>query len=278
MRWSQKQRRKSKAAEDIHITVSVNPDWVNRIKVITCLSHLESNYFHWYKGICKLLAFILQIFFWHSLRIKHNSTKLNSEKNTKTRNREKGKFNRTCLQCFFSKLQLLNSTLQVRLFSDLHVFHSWTERGRLAPKCRRLCKATQIWTERKQTALSHHDAVPNCCHLGNNSTADLRDRCQSREPTEEVIHWKNNSLKWYKGFVLESQILTQTCKLHVIVGLSWFQSPLEVKYRYDTKRHHTFCHCLTLSRWIIKMKVLGPAAVSDKTVFGVNTSTWQCLF
>lgn len=195
MRRSQKQRRKSKAAEDLHITVSINPDWVTGIKVITCLSRLGSTYFHWYKGICKLLAFALHILCWHPLHIKHNSTKLNSEKNTKTRNREKGKLNRTCPHCFFSKLQSTIQQLQVRFFSDLHLFHSWTQQGRFAPQSGCLCKATQIWMERKETAPSHHGAVPNYCNFSNNSTADLGDRCQSREPTEEVIHWKNKSLK-----------------------------------------------------------------------------------
>lgn len=65
--------------------------------------------------------------------------------------------------------------------------------------------------------------------------------------TGKITHWNNTKVLFCKAKVWEpSQILTQTCKLHVIMGLSCFQSPVELKYRYDTRRHHTFCHCLII--------------------------------
>lgn len=62
-------------------------------------------------------------------------------------------------------------------------------------------------------------------------------------------------------------MLTQTCKPRITAGISCFKSPVELKYRYDTKRHHPFCHCLTLSRRLSPNESSGPCC-----------SKWQNCF
>lgn len=204
MRRSRKQRRKSKAAENLHITVSINPDWVTGIKVITCLSRLESTYFHWYRGICKLLAFALHILCWHSLHIKHNSTKLNSEKNTKTRNREKGKLNRTCPHCFFSSCRVLFSNCKSG-FSLISIFSTHgPNRVDSLPKVGASAKQLRSeWKGRKQLLLTTVQ-FPTTATSGTTALltweTDARAENQPRKLfTGKISPWNNTEVLFWKA-------------------------------------------------------------------------------